>query len=479
MSETNQNGQINIHPTNKQFICWQKLRDTVTNFVYFGGGAGGGKSWILCEWLLTNCYMYPGTRWFLGRNELKRLMSTTFLTFLRVVSYYEIPRSDFKLNSKYNFVEFINGSRIDLLDLKYMPSDPEFERFGSLEFTGGGVDESGEIKSKCVDILKIRCGRWKNKEYNLIVKILFTFNPNKGWLFKDIYKNWKAGSLPVNACLIQALYTDNPHTAEEYGKMLSEIKDRATKERMMFGNWEYDNDDNSICDYENIIDLFTNTIEETEKISDRYIICDPARFGKDTTTISVWFGLNMTSLEIYEKKSTDFTQQRIKEISRENLVPYSHILIDENGVGGGVIDQINGAKGFIGNSSPFELKQPDNINLNVTKSIANYNSLKDQCYYELAEMIDQHKIAIKIKTISETVKENLISELDIQLKADDIEKEGKYKIRSKDKVKEFLGRSPDIADNIMMRIYFELAKRLKNNNKSYTMTTPKMRDLVI
>jgi phage terminase large subunit len=33
-----------------------------------------------------------------------------------------------------------------------------------------------------------------------------------------------------------------PHTAEEYGKQLATITDKATRERLMFGNWEYDDD---------------------------------------------------------------------------------------------------------------------------------------------------------------------------------------------------------------------------------------------
>jgi len=39
----------------------------------------------------------------------------------------------------------------------------------------------------------------------------------------------------------------------------------------------------------------------------------------------------------------------------------------------------------------------------------------------------------------------------------DIDKDGKKKITPKQKIKEDLGRSPDWADNFMMRMWFELA----------------------
>lgn len=46
------------------------------------------------------------------------------------------------LTGKDNFIELGNGSRIDLLDLQYQPRDPLYERFGSLEYTGGWIGVS-------------------------------------------------------------------------------------------------------------------------------------------------------------------------------------------------------------------------------------------------------------------------------------------------------------------------------------------------
>lgn len=166
-----------INPLPKQYEAWVALWDEVIKYVTFGGGAGGGKSWFGCEWLITNCYQYPGTKWFIGREELKRLMQSSYVTFKKVCKWHNIPDSDWKLNGQYNYIEFVNGSRIDLLDLKELPADPLYERFGSLEFTGGWLEEAGEIKFRAFDVLKSRIGRHLNKEYSLPPKVLITCNP--------------------------------------------------------------------------------------------------------------------------------------------------------------------------------------------------------------------------------------------------------------------------------------------------------------
>ena len=109
---------LKLNPTLKQKACWEKLLDNTTEFILFGGGAGGGKSWVGCEWLVVLCLSYPGVKLFVGRNELKRIMQSTYITFQKVCKWHKIPRDSWKFNAQYSYVEFWNGSRIDFIDLK-------------------------------------------------------------------------------------------------------------------------------------------------------------------------------------------------------------------------------------------------------------------------------------------------------------------------------------------------------------------------
>jgi hypothetical protein len=426
--------------------------------------AGGGKTWLACEWLLTNCYIYPGTKWFMGRNELKRLMASSYVSFTKVCKYHDIPKEDWKLNGQYNYIEFKNGSRIDLLDLAYKPTDEMYERLGSLEYTGGFIEEVAEVKFKAFDVLKSRIGRHLNKELNITPKMLLTCNPNKNWLYRIFYKPWKKGILEPKYAFIQSLYKDNPFTADEYEEALEDITDYSTKQRLKHGNWEYDDDDNALLTYDAIQDLFTNTLEEN---TTKYLTIDVARFGKDSLIFKFWNGYDCYRIEKRNKQGIDVTTTEVKEWVRQERIPMSHVGIDEVGVGGGLLDNLHGAKGFIANSSALE-----NPDAKKTKTVRNgtilfaiprenYASLKDQCGYMLAGIIEERKMRISAKIDSE-MRECIEEELG-QLKRKDADKDGKLKLIPKDEIKENIGRSPDYLDTLMIRMMFDLIATSENN----------------
>jgi hypothetical protein len=413
----------------------------VTKYVVFGGGAGSGKSWLICEWLLVKAIAYPGTRLFVARNELTRLMSSTFVTFAKVAKFHGFK--DWKLNGQYHYVELGNGSRIDLLDVKSNPSDPFYERFGSTEYTGGALEEAGEIDFGAFDVLKSRVGRHMNKEYAIKPKILVTCNPKKNWLYQKVYKPWKEGGLPSDFAFVQALYSDNPHTAESYKEQLSSISDVTMKQRLMFGNWEYESDPRALIAYDAIADLFSNTVPKTK--GERYMTVDVARYGSDRSVFALWDDFTCYRIITHEKTGLDYLADEIRRVLAEERIPYSRCLIDEDGVGGGVVDHVRGAKGFMANRAPFPNR--------YTGKPDNFNSLKAQCAYAFADFANSRKLAIR--TDSEPIRQAIVEELE-QIKAKEETMEGKLALESKDVTKTVLGRSPDIADALVMRMYFEL-----------------------
>jgi phage terminase large subunit len=329
------NTYITVRPTKKQDLVYQALRLPQINTVFFGGGAGGGKSWILCESRLQNAIRFPGYKSFIGREELKRLMQSTYVTWTKVCSYHKVDPRIWHLNGQYNYIEFNNGSRIDLLDLKFLPADPMYERFGSLEYTDGAIEEAGEIDFLAFDVLKSRIGRHMNKDFGLHPSIFITGNPKKNWTYTEFYKPWKNKTLPANAVFIQSLYMDNPHTATEYGQQLAGIKDTAMRERLMMGNWEYEDDPSALIQFDAINDMFSNSVPFDEQ---KYLTADVARYGSDKCVIYCWKGWEAYKVLEFSKSSVDATARRIRDLLLTERIPRSHAIVDDDGVGGGVVD---------------------------------------------------------------------------------------------------------------------------------------------
>jgi phage terminase large subunit len=451
-----------IRPTPKQELAWEKLQDLTTRFLLFGGGAGGGKTWLYCEWLLVWAYFYPGSRGFIGRNELKRLMNSTFVTWSKVCAHHNIPRDDWSLDGKYNVIRFKNGSTIDLLDVAYKPTDPFYERFGSTEYSHGFGEEVEEWHFLAFDVLKSRIGRHKvmvdGKDITPPPKFGCSCNPSKGWSKRVFYDPAMAGTLPPQYAFIQSLYSDNHYTSKEYGEQLAEISDKALRQRLKDGNWNYDEDAGTLMKYDNIRDLFTNNIV---KDGQKYLIVDVARYGRDKTVFNFWDGLESVKRESFSEQGTDKTIQLIRDRAAEEKIPYSHILIDEDGVGGGVVDQLTGVKGFIAASTPIPTKSAlrrqmlptPNLTLDGKRQLSAFQNLKTQCAFKLAELVENHRMAIVPGGDQDEITEEFS-----QIKQKDMDKDGKLKIVGKDEVKEAIGRSPDTGDTFIMRMYFELLK---------------------
>lgn len=436
--------EINFNPSNKQFEAWQYLTDNETTELGYGGAASGGKSYLGCFWILAMCLAYPDTGWLMGRRELTNLKRTTLLTFFKVCSEYGIePEKHFNYNQQNNIITFLNGSQIFLMDLGYKPSDPLFTRLGGLELTGYFIDEANEVPVEAVNIVKTRTGRRNNDKHKIKPKGLETFNPDKGHVYMRFFKPWKDGTLPKHRKFIRALPQDNPFTSEDYLEQLRN-SDKITRERLLEGNFEYENDPTILMKYDAINDLFTNT---TIKRNQKFISADIARFGDDKTVIYVWDDLEVTKCEILTKTPVDVIADKIKGLTMEYQIPLSRVIVDEDGVGGGVCDILSGVKGFVANSSPIQLGRLDN------EYRPNFSNLKAQCYFKLSDFVNTRKIAFKVDDSS--IKSALVEELS-QIKRKDPDKDTKLAIIPKDDMKANLGRSPDFADALMMRMYFEL-----------------------
>lgn len=432
----------------KQTIALDRWEDKKTNEILYGGAAGGGKSILISYGLLKNSLKYDNTRWLLGRAKLKTLKETTLQSFFKVCQmqgvyngvHYKYNGASSKDNP--NSIEFYNGSVILLKDLFYYPSDPNFDELGSLEITGAAIDEVNQVNEKAWNIVMSRIRHDVDKN-NLIPKIIGTCNPAKNFVYKNFYKPSKDGLLPNNKAFIQALVTDNPDIDRFYIENLMRL-DPVSRARLLDGNWEYDDDPSVMMEYDKIVDLFVN--EHVQKTGKRYITVDVARLGKDSSLIRVWDGMvSIHRIEIPKNRLTELVEI-IRKLQREYAVPNSNTIADEDGVGGGVVDML-GCKGFVANSRP----------LPESGQIKNYANLRSQCYDKLASAVNANEM--RLEDYDKTKRDKVTEELE-QIKRKDIDKDGKFAVIAKEIIKQNIGRSPDDADGLMMRMWFELNTRV-------------------
>ena len=425
------NIDANFTYTQEQAI--EYLFDNTTTEVLFGGAAGGGKSWVGCSWLVLMCLKYPKTRYLMGRSKLDSLKKTTLNTFFEVCDQWNIKANKhYNFNASSNVITFYNKSEIILKDLFLYPSDKNFDSLGSLEITSAFIDEANQITEKAKNIVASRM-RYKLDEFNLIPKMLMTCNPAKNWVYTQYYRPSKEGTQKPYRKFIQSLVDDNEYISKHYKTQLQTL-DELSKQRLLFGNWEYDATKDNLIEYDAILNMFEQKGVEGEK----YISCDIARFGSDKTIIMYWQGLHLKKIRTLLKSAINEVVNEIRDIQQANQVKLTNIIIDEDGVGGGAKDYLR-CKGFINNARPLKNE--------------NYQNLKTQCYYKLADLINKGQIGIDCQDI--TIKNQIIEECE-QVRMKDADKDGKLKIIPKENVKDIIGRSPDFSDALAMRMFYEI-----------------------
>ncbi len=422
----------------KQKLAFRKLIDSTTTEMLFGGSVGGGKSYLGCMWVIITCLQYEGVRMLVGRSKLTQLKLTTLKTMFEVFKTLTLKESEhWTFNGQTNVFTFYNGSEIILKDLFLYPSDPEYDSLGSLELTGAFVDEASQVSFKAFQVIKSRF-RFKIKEYGITPKILLTTNPSQNWLYDYFYKPHQKGELEEYQTFIQSLPTDNPHLPESYIKELQKLPEEQ-KKRLYHGDWDYDSSIDQLFSYSTINMCFNNDMEN----GSYYITGDIASYGDDRSVLCVWNGLNLISMDILTHQSIPNIVDKIKSLKVDHNVPLKNIIVDADGLGIGVVDLLK-CRGFKNGSRPLR--------------DGNYNHLKSQCYFLLSEYVGQGKINFGEMKMDR--REQLSKEL-IAHKIKDVDKDGKNQVIPKDQVKKNIGKSPDISDAIMFRMWYELQPKGK------------------
>lgn len=427
--------------------------------ILFGGSAGGAKSYFVCMWAVLECRRYDGIAIGLGRKELKRLRQTTLVTLLsKVHPALGVRDGDFKFNGQENYVEYSNGSKIILIDMAYAPTDPDYDKFGSLELTHVIIEEVGEAVKKAVDVLTSRKNRMLNKEYGIVGKTLMTCNPTQNFIRQEFYKpyedlgggrmqKWEFGKvvLPTTEELVtgyrvyvRSSVYDNPFIDLNY---IEDLKTKPPQERkrLLDGDWNYADDDDTL--FPSLLLDRATTYEQAESdLFDKYIGVDVADKGKDETLATlVVNGVIVAQKELKAKLDEGETKQNTEKplsyLLADELIKFAqqngftaqqakNIAIEGNGVGVGMRDALKVRGWFI----------------TVYEATAQTRS---QFYYDFSLDMDAGAIKIIHGLDDGELRRQLAAHTFIMV-------DQKPVVIKKEKLKITLGRSPDNADSAMI-----------------------------
>jgi hypothetical protein len=289
------------------------------------------------------------------------------------------------------------------------------------------------------------------KTEGVIEEIAERFNVNPETLIKSV--TFIAGSLEQNIKLLE----NNP----EYVANLMNL-DEEEKMKLLYGNWNKFSEDSERL-FKNIDKIFSNSIIDTNGFY--AISVDVARSGKDLAIIMLWRGFEIVSMQVFTKCTTEDIYHAIETYREIYNIPKTKVVVDSDGVGGGVVDR----GGYVGINNGGRCVE----SLNETM---NFKNLKAQLYYLMARVINNHEVTgFKINTDniyvdgvkSKKIKGILVSDL-IKSELEAFKRDytmGKKSVESKDKLKQRLGHSPDFTDAMAYLFYLYLNKKIFGLNK--------------
>lgn len=201
------------------------------------------NSYIGSVWLISSCIRFGNIRAVVARKTLKSLKESTWNTIKSILKDWGLREDvNYKINNLEGMLTFWNDSVIIMKEMADIPSDPNFERFGSSEYTIALVDEVSEISERAIEVLFSRL-RWRTHETFMVPRMLLTTNPTVNWVRGRFVQDENGDKVVCRESEAYVPFSvfDNPNIAfrQTYEAALNKIRDQATKERLLYGNWDF------------------------------------------------------------------------------------------------------------------------------------------------------------------------------------------------------------------------------------------------
>lgn len=449
-----------------------------------GGSAGGSKTSMICISILVNAKKFPGYKCAVCRKTMPALKLTTWeelKTTLRREGLKEKQDRndkdwDYKVDNMSSQIQFKNGSLAIFMSLD-LRGDEDLQRLGSTNLDDVFIDEAGEVAFEAYSVAKSRIGRGPASiMYHRPGKIILTCNPSQNFLREQFYvpyaklgggefQKWKIGqtvnskgeTIDAFRCFLRATCYDNPFLPDSY---IENLKSLPAKQRMRLyeGNWNYADDSDSLFTSDILAKCMVYELpdsqldEQGNVIFDKYIGVDVADSGGDATVATlISDNIICDQIEITHDKNSAVPIARqyadkLEEFAFKHGFTKNesrHIAIEKNGVGVGLVSQMQ-VKGW-----------------RITEYLATGQN-RSQYIYQLARDLDDGKVKMYYKLKN-------YEELRRELQAHKVNYDGKDpKVCPKSIVRQMINRSPDFSDSTYIANYCRIQiQEVKSHSRKF------------
>lgn len=476
-----------LQVTDKQAEVLAAVRDapiTGIEEIFLIGAIGTSKTFVMA-YAHANCaYQFQGCIIPVGRKDLSEAQIGTFLVYLEVLEKMGLEEGhDYTLRQAPNDlrIRFANSSIIQFVGMN-KSRDREFNKL-KVTATMAGVDEVDDVDEGGYDTLYSRTGR--RNENGAPRVMLSACNPNDAWTKHKIYLPWlkRIGRRPDNMdddewnniqplspkkMVIEFNMEDSfLYNTGYYDRFLE--RPRNWRERYLFNNWNYFDDENSLFKARAMDKLTIQRLKAGEK----FIGVDPNAGGSDRASICLWEGDTIVDAEVYtteqlqklateDEKEPDYNYGAIigrltLAMAERERVPARNIALDVVGIGQGTLTYLLAHKynveQFRSGNAPYQT--PEEIRRNIKPA---YQMLRDQVFAKWSMDVENGRVFFYggMPFLSTLKKELQLHEADTTSKV--------MRVTSKDKLKPLLGGSPDIADSAMMGYWVRMIRTTRSTS---------------
>jgi hypothetical protein len=465
----------------KQVQVMESVRDASNNGItdiFLIGPVGSTKTFAMAAAHINVAFQFPYSIIPVGRHDMSDSQVGTWQEYtkaLRLMGFKQGKNYTVREATNDLRIKFSNGSIIQFVGMN-KSRDRDWSKL-KITATMGGVDEADDVEKDGYYALRSRNGR--RNENGAPRVMLSCCNPNDKWIKYDIYYPWlkRIGRrpenmgdeewdaitpLPKNIMVIEFTMEDSPLYLKGFYDTYADYP-QAWRERYLFNNWSYRDDENSLFKTRVMDSLTITRLEEAE----RFIAVDPNAGGKDRAAIVLWEGDTAVDAEVYtteqlkelaepDEMSPVFNSGAILgrltiEMAKRERVPAHNIAGDVVGIGQGWLTHMlsNGydVQQFRSGASPHQTAEEKQLGI-----VPPYQDLRSQVFHNWSMALERREAFFyaHMPHLATLKKELEFHEADTTSKV--------MKVTPKDIIKISLGGSPDIADAAMMGWWLKMLR---------------------